>query len=140
MANKTDPTTKYFKIPEALQQGWSFMMTVEYVVDRLPAFQTVAGARKGAKLIDAVEKAQAAPPHVVAWPFDLWNLVGRYLESDAFQLPKNFLMRNGIPTDQLVPMKDYLPHIDAILEASDEEPKSVAGPFEEAQAAASQAS
>lgn len=132
MASKPDPTTKYFEIPEALLQGWSFLMTAEYIVDRLPAFQTVAGARKGAKLIDAVEKAQATPPHVVAWPFDLWKLVVAYINSDAFQLPKNFLMRNGITTDHLVPLKDYLPHFDAILEASDEEPKSVAQLFEEA--------
>lgn len=121
---KNSSTTKYFKIPEALVFGWSFMMTVEFIVDRVPQFQSVAGARKGAKLIDAVEAALKVEGSVVTWPSELWDEVVKFINSDAFHLPKNFLMRNGVPTDQIVPLKDYLPHIDAILEAGDEAPKS----------------
>ncbi len=122
---KNEPTTKYFKIPEPLPQGWSFMMTAEYIIDRIPQFQTTAGARKGAKLLDAVEKALSAKPPVVEWAGETWSIVAQFIESENFRLPTNYLMRGGIPTDQLVPMKAYLPHIDAILEAADEAPKSV---------------
>lgn len=132
--------TLYFKIPEALPFGWSFRNTVEHIVDRMPQFSSVSGARKGAKLIDAVEKAETDPSGIVAWPTELCEMVQAYLRSDSYQLPCNYLFRNGAPTDQMVPKKLYLPHMDAILEASDIVPsKSVAADEQAAPAEASQA-
>ena len=133
MSNKSE--TVYFLIPEALPFGWSFKMMAEYIVDRMPQFASVSGARKGAKLIDAIEKAEKDPAHVVAWPTDLWELVKAYLTGDGFQMPSNQVFRNGVPTDQVIGKRHYLPHIDAILEASDvvPTPKSVEKPVSENQ-------
>jgi hypothetical protein len=117
MSKKSD--TLYFKIPEPLNFGWSFKMTVEHIIDRMPQFASVSGARKGGKLIDAVEKAERDPAAIVAWPTELCELVQSYVNSEQFQMPSNQIFRNGIPTDQIVPKRMYLPHIDAILEAAE---------------------
>ncbi len=110
---------KSFRLPEALPFGYSFFMFVEYVVDRVPEFQNVAGTRKGIILLDAVADAEKSEGHEVKWPEDLWGMVARTLKSDQFQMPKNFLVRNGVFTDQLVPLRAYLPYADAILDAED---------------------
>lgn len=116
---------KSFKLPEALTFGYSFMMFAEHVVDRVPEFQSVAGVRKGAILLDAVAAAEKSDSNIVKWPAPLWDYVQRVLESDQFQMPKNYLLRNGTPTDNIVPLRAYLPYADAILEATDwQEPKS----------------
>lgn len=139
--------TKQFNIPEALVFGWPFLSTVEYIIDRVPEFQSVSGARKGGKLVTAVEEAQAkaakaakpespAPAAVVVWPTELWRIVVRYLSSEQFQMPKNMLVLAGKATDQIVPLRLYLPHIDAILEAEDPAPKSVDTPAVEEEAKA----
>lgn len=122
-----DSEFKEFVIPEALPFGYPFSMFVEYVVDLVPQFQSVSGTRKGAKLIDAViAAAENEDDHTCRWPSELWQLVVNTLKADNFQMPKNFLIRNGIPTSQLVPLRLYLPHVDAILEASEPKPKSEA--------------
>lgn len=140
MSNKSD--TVYFLVPEALSFGWSFKMTVEHIVDRMPQFASVSGARKGGKLIEAVEKALDDEAHVVAWPRDLWEIVKVYVESDAFQLPVNQIFRNNVGTDQIVPKRLYLPHIDALLGAEGSPPapkKSVAEPLPQIEQEASPA-
>lgn len=115
---------KSFKIPEPMAVGYSFMMFVEHVVDRVPEFQSVSGARKGGALIDAVAAAEKSDGHLVKWPSSLWECVVRTLRSEQFQLPKTLLIRNNTPTDQLVPLRDYLPLADAVLDAEDWEDKS----------------
>lgn len=120
-----DSEFKEFVIPEALPFGYPFSMFVEYVVDRVPQFQSVSGTRKGAKLIDAVvAAAEDKDGHLCRWPTDLWQMVVDTLKKDDFQMPKNFFIRNGTATHQMVPLRLYLPHADAILEASDPKPKS----------------
>lgn len=110
---------KSFKLPESLQFGFTFMMFAEHVVDRVPEFQSVSGARKGASLIEAVSAAEKSEDNLVKWPTPLWELVKRLLESEQFQMPKNYFVRNGSATDQLAPLRMYLPHAEAILEAED---------------------
>lgn len=117
--SKKESETKEFIIPEALPFGYSFMMFVEYVVDRVPEFQSVAGARKGAKIVDAVEAAEKDVDHIVRWPTELWKAICKTLDSEQFQMPRNFIVRAGIATDQLVPLRLYLPMAEAILEAQD---------------------
>lgn len=120
-----DTEFKEFVIPEALPFGYAFLMFVEYIVDRVPAFQSVSGARKGSKLIDAVVEASArADDHTCRWPADDWQVVVNLLKSDDFQMPKNYVVRNGALTDQLVPLRLYLPYADTILEAKPPKPKS----------------
>lgn len=128
MAKKEDSATKEFILPEALPFGYPFIMFVEHVINHVPEFQSVSGARKGAKLIDAVESAQEGAmkaedktkPAIVRWPSDLWKIVCKTLESDQFQMPRNFFQRNGVQLDQMVPGRLYIPMADAILEAEDE--------------------
>lgn len=114
--------TVYFLIPEALPFGWSFKATAEHVIDRVPAFASVSGARKGGKLIEAIEIAETNPPHIVEWPKDLWELVKAFIASEQYQLPSNLIFRDGVLTDKIVPRKLYLAHIDAILGATDTPP------------------
>lgn len=113
-----------FPLPEALPLGYSFINFTEYLVDRVPAFQSVSGTRKGGKLVDAVVEAAKEEPHLVRWPKDLWKLLCDLLESESFQMPKNYIVRDFVQTDQLVPLRFYLPHVDAILEAKDAPTKS----------------
>ncbi len=122
----TESETKEFNVPEALVFGWSFLNTTEYIVDRVPEFQSVSGARRGGKLVAAVEVAMASEPHIVSWPTDLWQIVCRCIASDSFQLPRNYFVNKGKPTDQLVPLRSYLPHFEAILAAKDPEAAAAA--------------
>lgn len=122
MSAKEELEVKEFSLPEAMPLGYSFRVFTEYVIDRVPEFQSVSGARKGGKLVDAVEAAEKEPEHIVRWPTALWKLVCVLLNSEQFQLPKNFLVINGVASDQLVPLRKYLPFVDAILTAEDPKP------------------
>ena len=123
MAKETE--FKEFVIPEALPFGYAFLMFVEYIVDRVPAFQSVSGTRNGAKLIDAVVAAsENKDDHTCRWPAEHWQHIVNTLSAADFQMPKNFIIRNGSLTDQLVPLRLYLPYVDVILEAKDPKPKS----------------
>lgn len=119
---------KEFKLPEALPVGYPFLAFAEHVIDRTPEFQSVSGARKGSILIDAVVRAEKSDDHIVRWPKELWEIVDKTLKSEGFVMPRNQIIRNGLPTDSIVPLRCYLPFADAILEAYDAKPKSLDQP------------
>ncbi len=135
MAKKDkDEGFREFKIPEALPAGYTFTLFAEYVIDRVPEFQSVSGARKGGKLLDAVARALEGGT-LVRWPEDLWSTVCKYLNSAQFQMPQNRIIVGGAVTEQLLSLRSYLPMADAILDAvevkEEAQPEPPAAPVQE---------
>jgi hypothetical protein len=115
---------KCFRVPvpikHALGFEYPFSDFVDYCVDRVPEFQSLAGARRAMKLLDALELAMAGD--VVRWEEGSHAHLVAYLRSEAFKAPQMQPINKETrePVGEPIAPRQFLVFADAIELAVDE--------------------